>query len=171
MTSIPQNARIVGRLRRTADGKGAVRMEDLFDTNIDDLWSALTKPQRLSRWIAEVEGDLRLGGSIHARFSSGWNGPGRIDDCQAPHRLTVTLSPGTPDETIIDTTLATEHHKTRLVIEERGIPVAELAYHGAGWQAHVQDLAAHIYGHEAADWRTRWTALTPLYRDLADRLE
>ena len=37
--------RIVGTLR-TADGKGVVRMEDRFSTDIDDLWSALTDPGR-----------------------------------------------------------------------------------------------------------------------------
>ena len=40
--------RIVGTLR-TADGKGVVRMEDCFDTDVDDLWSALTDPGRLAR--------------------------------------------------------------------------------------------------------------------------
>ena len=87
MTSIPPGARIVGTLARTEDGKGAVRMEDLYDTDIDDLWSALTDPRRLARWIADVAGDLRLGGQIHARFTSTWEGPGRIDVCQAPRRL------------------------------------------------------------------------------------
>jgi uncharacterized protein YndB with AHSA1/START domain len=171
MTSIPQGARIVGSLRRTADGKGAVRMEDLYDTDIDDLWSALTDPRRLARWIADVDGELRVGGHIHARFTSAWDGPGRIDVCQAPHRLTVTMSPGTPDQTVIDATLAPEHDKTRLVIEERGIPIRELADHGAGWQAHVEDLNAHLHGRAPGDWRTRWTALTPIYRDVADRME
>ncbi len=33
--------RILGSLR-SADGKGVVRMADRFDTDIDDLWSALT---------------------------------------------------------------------------------------------------------------------------------
>ena len=37
-------------------------MQDRFDTGIDDLWAALTEPRRLARWIADVEGDLRLGG-------------------------------------------------------------------------------------------------------------
>ena len=59
--------RILGSLR-SADGKGIVRMEDRFDTDIDDLWSALTEPRRLARWIGEVEGDLRLGGEFRARF-------------------------------------------------------------------------------------------------------
>ena len=43
--------------------------EDRFDTDIDDLWSALTDPPRLARWIGEVEGDLRLGGEFRAAFS------------------------------------------------------------------------------------------------------
>ena len=44
------------------DGKGIVRIEDRFDTKIDDLWSALTDPRRLARWIGEVKGGLRPGG-------------------------------------------------------------------------------------------------------------
>ncbi len=59
--------RIVGTLR-TADGKGVVRMEDRYDTGIDDLWSALTDLGRLARWLGEFEGDLRLGGEFRARF-------------------------------------------------------------------------------------------------------
>ena len=42
--------RILGSLR-SADGKGIVRVEDRFDTDIDDLWSALTDPHRLARWM------------------------------------------------------------------------------------------------------------------------
>ncbi len=163
MTNTPADAHLVGTLRRTEDGKGAVRMEDLYDTGIDDLWVALTDPRRLVRWIAEVEGELRLGGHIHARFTSSWDGPGRIDICQAPHRLSLTMSPGTPDETVIEATLTAEHDKTRLVIEERGLSVDVLASYGAGWQAHVEDLAAHLDGRQAGDWHSRWTALRPTY--------
>ena len=165
------STRIVGSLRRTGGGKGVVRMEDRYDTDIDDLWAALTDPSRLARWIADVDGDLRLGGRIQTRFTSSWEGPGRIEICERPHRLAVTLTPGAPDETVVEATLAAEGDKTRLVIEERGLPLAVLAGHGAGWQAHVEDLATHLAGREPGDWRTRWTALTPeyedLYRDLA----
>jgi uncharacterized protein YndB with AHSA1/START domain len=168
MSTDPPGVRILGTLYRTENGRGAVRMEDLYDTDIDDLWSALTEPQRLARWIGDVDGDLRLGGIVNARFTSGWEGPGRVDVCQAPHRLAVRMSPGTPEETVIEATLATEADKTRLVIEERGLPVDELAAHGAGWQAHVEDLTAHVHGRPAGDWHTRWTALDPTYQNLAD---
>jgi len=73
-------ARILGSLR-SADGKGVVRMQDRFDTDSDDLWSALTDPGRLARWLGEVEGDLRLGGEVRARFFDGWEGTGRVEAC------------------------------------------------------------------------------------------
>ena len=56
MTSnAPASGRILGSLR-AKDGKGVVRMEDRYDTDIGDLWSALTEPRRLARWYGEVEG-------------------------------------------------------------------------------------------------------------------
>src|SRR5258708_29540952 len=88
--------RILGSLG-SADGKGVVRMEDRFDTDIDDVWSALTDPSRLARWYGEVEGDLRLGGEFRVRvFASGWEGTGRVEACEPPRRL---VGPGKePDQ-------------------------------------------------------------------------
>ena len=63
------NTPIIGTLR-SVQGKGVVRMEGRYDTDIDDLWSALTDAQRLARWIAEVEGDLRLGGDFRATLQA-----------------------------------------------------------------------------------------------------
>jgi len=145
-------------------------MEEVYDTPAADLWSAVTEPDRLARWVAEVTGDLRVGGEFHARFTSGWDGPGRVDVCEPPRRLLATMSPGTDDETVIEATLADERGRTRLVIEERGIPLGEIAAHGAGWQAHVEDLAAHLAGRDPADWRERWIELEPGYSDSAAAL-
>ena len=159
--------RILGSLR-SADGKGVVRMEDRFDTDIDDLWSALTDPRRLARWIGEVEGDLRLGGEFRARFySSGWEGTGRVEACEPPRLLLVTIDPGEPDEQVIEATLTADGGQTILVWEERGMPLELLAAYGAGIQVHVEDLAAHIAGREHCDADARWNELQPAYEDLA----
>src|ERR1700728_2084902 len=97
--------RIVGTLR-TADGKGVVRMEDRYDTGIDDLWSAFTDPGRLARWLGEFEGDLRLGGEFSARFADGWEGTGRVDVCEPPRHLLVTTRHDRQDEEhVIEATL------------------------------------------------------------------
>src|SRR5437016_9020183 len=97
--------RILGSLR-SADGKGVVRMEDRYDTDIDDLWSALTDPHRLARWLGEFEGDLRLGGEFRAHFfASGWEGTGRVEACEPPrHLLVLTKDPDEPYELVIEAT-------------------------------------------------------------------
>jgi uncharacterized protein YndB with AHSA1/START domain len=165
-------ARILGSLR-TADGQGVVRMQDRFDTDIDDVWSALTDPRRLARWMGEVEGDLRLGGEFRARvLASGAKGTGRVDACEPPRRLLLTMrdadpQPGQPDETVIDATLAADGDQTILVLEERGMPLDLLAAYGAAIQVHVEDLAAHLAGRERCDADARWNELIPAYRDLA----
>jgi uncharacterized protein YndB with AHSA1/START domain len=51
-----RGTRILGSLR-SADGAGVVRIEDRYDTDIDDLWSAITEPVRLARWHGQIEGD------------------------------------------------------------------------------------------------------------------
>src|SRR5258705_11686173 len=116
--------RILGSLR-SADGKGIVRVEDRFDTDIDDLWSALTDPHRLARWMGEVEGDLRLGGEFRARFfASGWEGTGRVDACEPPRRLLLlTKQPGEPNEQVMEGTLAADGDQTILVWGGRGMPL------------------------------------------------
>src|SRR5215831_2716204 len=113
--------RVLGTMRRIDDKHGAVRVEDVYDTDLADLWSAVTEPDRLARWIATVDGDLRVGGIIQARFTSSWEGPGRIDVCDAPHRLVVTMQPGTDDEAVIEAVLVADGERTRLVVEERGL--------------------------------------------------
>ena len=161
--------RILGSVR-SADGKGIVRMEDRFDTDIDDLWSALTDPGRLARWLGDVEGDLRLGGEFRARFfATGWEGTGRVEACEPPQRLQVlTRDPEEPDEHVIEATLAADGDQTILVLEERGMPLEQLAAYGAGVQIHVEDLAAYLAGRERDDdVRTRWEELVPAYEDLA----
>jgi len=173
MTSNAQggSGRILGSLR-SADGKGAVRMQDRYDTDIDDLWSALTDPRRLARWIGEVEGDLRLGGQFRAHFfTSGWEGTGRVEACEPPHRWLVRTKdaddPDNPDEHAIEATLTADGDQTILVIEERGMPPDQLAAYGAGVQVHVEDLAAHIASRERRDMQERWAELLPTYQALA----
>jgi uncharacterized protein YndB with AHSA1/START domain len=161
------SGRILGSLR-SADGKGVVRMEDRFDTDIDDLWSALTDPRRLARWIGEVEGDLRPGGEYRFRFfASGSEGTGRVDACEPPRRLLLTMALGQPDEDVIEATLTADGDQTILVWEERGMPLDLLAAYGAGIQVHVEDLAAYLAGRDRVDAAARWDELQPAYQDLA----
>ena len=170
-SNVGGRCRILGTLR-SADGEGIVRMEDRFDTQIDDVWSALTDPRRLTRWYGEVEGDLRLGGEFHARLPGAGVRTGRVDACQPPQRLALTMrdpdpQPGQPDETVIEVTLSADGDQTSLVVEARGMPLNLLAAYGVGVQLHVERLADHVAGREPSDTEARWDELLPAYRDLA----
>ena len=172
------NERAGGRMLDSlgsADGKGVVRMEDRFDTHIDDLWSALTDPPRLARWYGEVQGDLRVGGEFDVRVTDAWEGTGRVDACEPPRRLLVTMRdadprPGQPEEWVIEAQLTADDGQTVLVVEERGLPLPLLAAYGAGVQIHFENIAELIAGRDLRDTESRWGELLPAYEAMAAKV-
>jgi uncharacterized protein YndB with AHSA1/START domain len=169
----------IATMRTLDENRGAVRVEDLYDTDIDDLWHACTTPERLARWIARIDGELRVGSTFHAVFTSSWSGPVRIETCEAPRHLVLTMAPGTADEGQLEAWLTEEGARTRLVIEERGLPTPHLPFHASGWCAHLEDLGrsleidgpVHPEGWSAEagapGWKERWERLTPQYQQTA----
>jgi uncharacterized protein YndB with AHSA1/START domain len=45
------------------DAQGAIRIEGVYETDVDDLWQACTDPERLARWIVQVAGTSASGAS------------------------------------------------------------------------------------------------------------
>ena len=169
--------RILGSLR-SADGRGVVRIEDRYDTGIDDLWSAITDPGRLARWYGQVEGDLRPGGQFRLyNAADDVEAAGRVEACEPPQRLRVTTRETDesyqrgqgvpPHDEAIEVTLTADGDQTILVIEVRGMPLDPIAYYAAGWQIHAENLAAYLAGRERGDAEARWAELVPPYQDLA----
>lgn len=172
----------IATTRKLDDERGVVRVEDVYDTDIEDLWEACTKPERLARWIAQVEGDLRPGGIIHATYTSTASGACRIVTCEPPRHLLIASVPESPDQRVdldgdseTEVWLTAEGTKTRLVVEERGLPGDKLHFYCAGWQAHLEDLAKTLASGEqvhpdgwsdqrpAAAFDARFGELIPVY--------
>jgi uncharacterized protein YndB with AHSA1/START domain len=164
-----EDRRILGTLR-VENGVGVVRIEDRLEAAVDEIWSALTDPARLAQWYGEVEGDLRLGGEFHARvFASGWEGTGRITECEPPRRFgTVSSEPGR-DESVHAVTLTADGDETVIVYENLTVPPDFLWAYGIGEQIHVEDLSAHLAGRGRND-ESRWAELEPAYRELAAKV-
>lgn len=154
---------------RSEEGGGVVLIENRVDATVEEVWSALTDPDRLADWYGEVEGDLRVGGEFRARlFASGWEGTGRIEACDANKRLvTVSRDPEVPFDDSTEVRLTAEGEQTILVVKQHGIPLDMLWAYGAGLQIHVEDLAGHLAGHNRADSEPRFEALSPRYQSLA----
>ena len=181
MTSnVSGDNRILGSLR-AADGAGVVRIDDRYDTAIDDLWAALTDPDRLARWYGQVEGDLRSGGEFRVYLEAAdIESTGRVEACEPRRRLLVTTretdesyrkGQGTPPfDATIEATLTADGDQTILAIEVRGMPLDRIAFYGAGWQIHAENLAAYLAGRERGDTEARWGELVPPYQSLAANL-
>jgi len=164
------NASVLGSLH-SVDGEGVVRMEDRFDTGIDDLWGAITDPDRLARWYGEVEGELFQGGEFRLRITLSGERTGRIEACEPPQRLLLTMRdpdrrPGQPEQLVNEAQLTAEGAQTRLVWEVRGMPVDLLPAYGAGIQIHLEHLADYVSGRELHIDDARWDELFAAYEAL-----
>lgn len=153
------------------DGKGVALMKCRYATDIDDLWTALTDPKRLARWYANVDGDLHLGGEFTATVhGSGWDGRGRIDVCDPPRKLVVTMWEEEGDEGVVTAELVADGDHTILTIERSGMSLDRAWAYGAGWQTHLEDLAVHLAGQDRSECPSgswpRWDELAPSYREM-----
>jgi uncharacterized protein YndB with AHSA1/START domain len=78
--------RSVAILERDGRPARGVTLERAYDTTVDDLWDAVTDPERLPRWFLPVSGELELGG----RYQLEGNAAGTITECDPPRALSVT---------------------------------------------------------------------------------
>ena len=164
------DASVLGSLH-SVDGEGVVRMEDRFDTRIEDLWGALTEPDRLAKWYGEVEGELAQGGEFTVRITLAGERTGLVEACEPPQHLLLQMRdpdarPGQPKQTVIEAHLSAEGTQTRLVWETRGLPVDLLPAYGAGIQIHVEHLADYVSGRELHVDDARWDELFAAYEAL-----
>jgi uncharacterized protein YndB with AHSA1/START domain len=165
------DAAVLGSLH-SVGGEGVVRMEDRLDTGIEDLWGALTEPDRLADWFGEVEGELFQGGEFRVHIALGGPRIGQVEACEPPQRLLLTMrdpdpQPGQPEQTVLEARLIAEGAQTGLVWEERGMPVNLLPAYGAGVQIHVEHLADYINGRELRNVEARWNELFAAYEALS----
>ena len=92
---------------------------------------------------------------------------GYIRETDASHQG----GPGVPPfDAGIELTLTAVGDQTDLTIEVRGMPLDKIAFYGAGWQIHAENLAHYLAGRERADAGARWAELIPPYQDLAAQL-
>ncbi|MFY1686734.1 SRPBCC family protein [Plantactinospora sp. WMMB782] len=86
--------RRVGRAETPAGEGRTVLLRRSYDTSVDDLWDAVTNPERLPRWFAPVSGDFKLGGRYQVQGNAG----GEIIRCEPPRMFRLTWIFGEPAE-------------------------------------------------------------------------
>jgi uncharacterized protein YndB with AHSA1/START domain len=121
-----------------------------YDASVEDVWDAITDPDRVKRWFLPLRGDLRVGGSFQLEGNAG----GEILQCDPPRLLRVTF--GGPSS-IVELRL-TEHGADRTSFElEHTVPIemagsgAGALYVGPGWDGAVMGLGLFLSGQTPDD--------------------
>lgn len=116
-----------------------------YATDLDDLWNALTDPERLPRWFLPVTGDLRPGG----RYQTEGNAGGVIERCEAPALLALTWEMG-PVVSWLTVTLTAADGGTELELVHEA-PVDPDFWEqfgpgavGVGWDLALMGLGLHV---------------------------
>jgi len=92
-----------------------IRREIVLPAPREDVWEALTEPERLEEWFAnEVDLDLRPGGGASFRWGNGEERRAVVTEVEHEERLAFEWE----DEGEVEFTLADDDEGTRLVVRE-----------------------------------------------------
>jgi uncharacterized protein YndB with AHSA1/START domain len=150
--------REVGARTIRAGAGRVVRLQRDYDAPIEDVWDALTNPERIGRWFLPISGDYRIGG----RYQFEGNAGGEILECERPHRLKATWVygevPGEADVSEVEVRLSPMGDGgTRFVLEHAAVvPEDRWAQFGpgavgVGWEGGLLGLALHLRGGSVGD--------------------
>lgn len=122
--------REIGNHPVTTGAGRSLLLRRTYDASIEDVWSACTDRERISRWLAPIEGDLRPGGRFQLKDNAG----GEILRCEEPHLIKVTWAMGEGMLTEVE---------VRLSAVEDGRTVLELVHSSP---AEIVDEMVRAYG-------------------------
>ena len=133
-----------------------------YPTDVDDLWQAITDPERIPRWFAPVSGELRLGG----RFQIEGNAAGEVVACDQPKHLAITWD-FAGDTSWVDVHLEEVDGGTTLTLrhaadvrDNEHMTTYGPGAVGVGWELGLMGLAEHLATgspvphEEAEEWGT-----------------
>ncbi|MEO0983004.1 MAG: SRPBCC family protein [Pseudomonadota bacterium] len=144
-------ARSVVSLEKDGAPARAVILSRTYDTAIEDLWDAATNPERLPRWFAPVEGDLRLGG----RYQVEGNAGGEILQCDPPRLVSLTWEIN-GDVSWVDVVLEAQSPDAARLTLTHTSKVSPFwteygpGATGVGWELGLSGLALHLVDPAAA---------------------
>jgi uncharacterized protein YndB with AHSA1/START domain len=142
--------REVARREGAGGEEVSVLISRTYDSAIEDVWDALTDPERVKRWFMPLSGDLRPGGAFQLEGNAG----GDILECEAPNRLKVSF--GGP-ASLVELRLTPEGDNLTILELEHTVPI-EMAQSGAGalfvgpgWDGGFVALDLYLRGQVADD--------------------
>jgi uncharacterized protein YndB with AHSA1/START domain len=162
-----------GRLERIGE-RLTLFVTRTFHAPIEDVWAAVTEPERLERWLGTWHGDPASG---TVSFRMGFEGDDasyeqmEIRECEAPRTLKVTSNVG-PYVWYLDVELTEADGVTTLAFSQPDLDHEDSLSVGPGWEYYLDRLVAVETGGvppETADFeRDYYPAMAEHYREQRD---
>ncbi len=134
----------LGQVLRDQDG---MRLEFVrtYDSPLNDVWSALTEPDRVARWFGIWTGDPATGTIelLMAEDEGSTPQPVTILECQPPARLVIDL-PGPDGTWCLSVSLRAQDGLTTLVFIQRLAQPYDPSSIGPGWHYYLDRLGAVV---------------------------
>jgi uncharacterized protein YndB with AHSA1/START domain len=128
-----------------------VYFERILDHPVSQVWSALTEPEHLAKWLAPAVIRGGKGGTISLRLTGRVMG-GKITEWREETLLEYVWSPAGPSSLCLNDPsmrwelLSEGKDRTRLVFTHRHVPGSQLVDAAKGWHYHLDMLEAALGG-------------------------
>jgi uncharacterized protein YndB with AHSA1/START domain len=145
MTARPEP---VGR-REARQGDAYVLIERSFHAPVEDVWAAVTEPERLARWIGTWSGDP-ASGVVQFRMTAEGEDieaePVTVHECDPPRRLALSWVSGPPASGVweVELDLTEEAGRTTLTFAQRVPDTATGRDVGPGWEYYLDRLVTAL---------------------------
>ncbi len=159
-----------GRLFAAGEGSELV-LTRVFRAPADDVWRSVTEPERTARWFGPWEGEAGPGRTVRLRLAYEEGQPWcdvRIEACEPPHRLAVSMEDG-EGRWAMELGIAETDGTTTLTLTHLLAPDAPVGEVGPGWEYYLDMLAASREGRALPDFDDYYPAQKPYFEGLARR--
>ena len=131
-----------------------------FPDPVEDVWAAVTEPERLARWIGTYTGRGRPGGTVEFTVTGEVDAGGEvaapvtvtIHECHAPHRLVVDLPESAERSWRVAVDLTADDGGTVLVFTQQLVDGVDPADVAAGWRWYLDRLDAALRDADMPSW-------------------
>jgi uncharacterized protein YndB with AHSA1/START domain len=133
------------------DGRPTLRITRTFRAPLEDVWAAVTEPDRLARWIGTWTGDPTTG-RVDFTMTAEDGAPTEdmeIRECDPPRRLALTAHVG-EDRWLLEVALEETDGVTTLTFSQPDIDPEAAESVGPGWEYYLDRLVAAETGGDVA---------------------
>ncbi|MFD5231927.1 SRPBCC family protein [Streptomyces qaidamensis] len=157
-----------GRLIPTPAGHDLV-LTRTYRAPVEDVWASVAEPERTARWFGPWRGQAEPGRTVEVQLvfeeSAPWC-PVRIEACEPPHRLAVSME----DEAgswSMELLLAETDGTTELRLVQHLASTDHLGETGLGWEYYLDLLTAARTGGPRPDFEDYYPAQKAYFESLA----